>query len=274
MMSTPSSSSLLSRLSPGIAVAALAVAGAAFFFARQPSAPPAEQAATGDRAEMEAVIRDYLIANPEVIAEAIRALQRREVEAEQERLASAAGEHWEALKTDAHSPVVGPGDAPVTVVEFYDYRCSFCRRAYPDVAKLLETYEGDIRYVFKQFPVLDGAGSTDGVSHTAARAAVAAAEQDPAAFRQFHDRLMRRDGQLTKERVFEVAAEAGLDLERLRAGMEDSTIDSYLSDTLALARRIGVTGTPTYVINGRVLAGAQGYEAMEDLVERGLQGDG
>jgi len=255
-----------------IAICALGAAGAAIFLAGSaPNPASGEKTGTVDREAMEGLVRDYILDNPEIIADAIRELQRRETEARQERLAAAAGEQWDALKSDAYSPVLGPETAPVTVVEFYDYRCSFCRRAYPDVVKLLETYSDDIRYVFKQFPVLDGADESDGISHTAARAAVAAAQQDLAKFREFHDRMMRRDGQLTKDRVFEFAAQAGLDVARLKDAMATPAIERYFVDTLDLARRIGVSGTPTYIINGRVLAGAQGFEAMRSLVEQGLE---
>jgi len=260
----------LSRISLPIAVAALLLSSYGLYGALQGPAEETAAESTDDKAAFERRVRAYLLDNPEIIADAIRVLQRREAEARQQQLSAAAGEQWETLKSDSHSPVVGPENAPVTVVEFYDYRCSFCRRAYPDVARLLEEYDGDIRYVFKQFPVLDGVGETDGVSHVAARAAVAAAEQGLAEFTEFHDRMMRRDGQLTEARVYEYAAEAGLDVERLKVEMTEPSIQRYFDETLDLARRVGVSGTPTYVINGRVLAGAQGFEAMRELVEKGL----
>ena len=253
-------------------IAAIALVLSSYGLYRVLQSPAQENAAAGavDTAAFEQRVRAYLLDNPEVIADAIRVLQRREAESRQQQLSAAAGEQWEAIKTDSHSPVVGPGNASVTVVEFYDYRCTFCRRAYPDVARLLETYDGDIRYVFKQFPVLDGVGETDGVSHKSARAAVAAVEQGVSKFTDFHDRMMRRDGQLTEARIYEFAAQAGLDVERLKTAMTDPSIQRYFDETLDLARRVGVSGTPTYVINGRVLAGAQGFEAMRELVEQGL----
>jgi len=262
----------LGKLPTVLAALALVIAlGALVLTLRQDDPSGGEKLTQVERTQMENLVRAYILDNPEIITEAVQILQQREAEAEQAKVESAAKERWGEIASDGQSPVYGPDDAPVTVVEFYDYRCSFCRRAYPDVAKLLETYAGEIRYVFKQFPVLDGPNNTSGISHTAARAAVAAARQDIDKFRDFHDRMMRRDGKLTKQRVFDMAETAGLDLAALKRAMADESIDGYFTETLALARDVGISGTPTYVINGRVLAGARGFEAMKDLVEKGLE---
>lgn len=260
----------LATVMAGLALA-VAVAALAVTLRQGDSSDSSANLTRVERTQMENLVREYILDNPEIITEAVQILQQRETEAEQAKVESAAKVRWSDIASDGHSPVAGPEDAPVTVVEFYDYRCSFCRRAYPDVAKLLKTYEGEIRYVFKQFPVLDGPNNTSGISHTAARAAVAAAGQDMDKFRDFHDRMMRREGKLTKQRVFDMAETAGLDVAALKNAMGEESIDRYFTETLALARDIGISGTPTYVINGRVLAGARGFDAMKELVEKGLQ---
>ncbi|GEQ96561.1 hypothetical protein JCM17844_01980 [Iodidimonas gelatinilytica] len=218
----------------------------------------------GDKAQLEQTIRAYLLENPEILPQAIAVLRQREERAEQQRLQSFATDRWEDISQDPFSPVVGDENAPVTVVEYYDYRCSFCRRAHPDMVRLLDEHGDTIRYVFKQFPVLDREGP-DGVSHFAARAAIAMSRQGD--FLEFHDKLMTHEGRLHKGAVLDIAREFDVDMAQFRKDMDDPAIMDYFNSTIQLARMIGITGTPTYVINGKVLAGAQGYDAILALVQ-------
>ncbi len=215
-------------------------------------------------------IRSYLLENPEVIAEAIDVLRNRASRAEETRMEDAAQRRWGEISTDSHSPVIGPEDAAVTVVEFYDYQCGFCRRNYPHVVKLLEEHGDSIRYVFKQFPVLDSPGE-QGPSHLAARAAVVAGRSGEDTFRSFHDALMTRSGGLDANKIFALAEESGLDAEQLKRDMFAPSIERYIAETMMVARSLGVSGTPTYFINGRVVAGAKGYDALADAVETALE---
>lgn len=214
-------------------------------------------------------IRAYLLENPEVIAEAIDVLRNRASRTEETQMEQAAQRRWADISNDSHSPVIGPEDAPVTVVEFYDYQCGFCRRNYPHVVKLLEEHGDSIRYVFKQFPVLDAPGE-QGPSHLSARAAVVAAKAGDAQFRTFHDALMTRSGGLDAGKIFALAEDSGLDVDSLKREMYAPSIERYIAETLMLARSVGVSGTPTYFINGRVVAGARGYDALADAVEAAL----
>ncbi|WP_281301710.1 MULTISPECIES: DsbA family protein [unclassified Iodidimonas] len=218
-----------------------------------------------DKARMHDMFRAYLLENPEILPEAIAILRQRDEAAQQQRLQALASDRWDDIRKDAYSPIIGPDDAAVTVVEYYDYRCPFCRRAHPDMVRLLKEHGDDIRYVFKQFPVLDRDGE-NGVSHFAARAAIAASNQE--VFPAFHEKLMTHEGSLNKGVILDFAEALKLDMGRFRSDMDDPALSAYFEQTINLARMVGISGTPTYVINGQVLAGAQGYDAILDLVEK------
>ncbi|MFQ5348017.1 MAG: DsbA family protein [Rhodothalassiaceae bacterium] len=246
---------------------ALLLAGAALLLVLAPSSGT-ENAGTGDaEAAFEARVRAYILAHPEIIPEAIGALKQRERAGEDQRQREAATALWDLIAHDDLSPVLGNPDAAVTFVEFYDYRCSFCRRSYPDVKRLLAEHEDDVRFVFRQFPVIDAPGDSGGVSHIAARAAIAADRQGH--FRAFHDALMTAGGRLDRKRILAIAAGIGLDTARLEQDMRDPAIDRYIEDTLRLADAVGINATPTYVFEGRVLTGARGYAALQALIAAG-----
>lgn len=247
-----------------VSLLALAVAVAALLLALRGGLPSGEPAAGPDE-DFGARVRAYLLENPEIVLESVAVLRQREESAQQERVETAAVAFWDDVKDDAFSPVLGNPEAATTIVEFYDYQCPYCRRAHPDMERMLDEHGERVRYVFKQFPVLDGPGETDGVSHVAARAAVAAGAQGR--FREFHRALMTIEGRLNEARIFALAEDSGIDVERLRADMENPEIGEYFSRTLALAGEIGISGTPTYVVNGRILQGAHGYDAILRLVE-------
>ena len=250
-------------LVPALVVFLLLLGGGILLALAGARGTPAEPREKGDE------IRSYLLAHPDVVLEAIERWQRSQmadVEREQSRRIGAA---WRELAHDGVSPVIGPEDAPVTVIEFYDYRCPYCRRAHADTARLLKEFEGRIRYVFKQFPVLDRPGDPP-VSATAARAAVAAFRQG--CFPAYHDAVMTASGGLSEERILRLAQEAGCDLDRLKRDMGDPAIEEYIQRTLATAHALGVAGTPTYVVNRRLLEGAGGYARLKNAVKEALAG--
>lgn len=249
-------------LTPGIAFLALVVAGLALYFSVTKSAQ-VPQSAQYDEAAIHDMVRDYILENPEVLPQAIAVLRQREEEAQRAQRQDLVADRWDDIRQDGFSPVVGHENASVTVVEYYDYRCPYCRRGHADTVRLLKEHGDKIRYVFKQFPVLDSEGP-NGVSHYASRAAIAADRQGM--FREFHDKVMTDDGRLDKARIVGFAKDLGLDMDRFHKDMDDPEIGQYFSETIALARMVGISGTPTYVINGKVLSGAHGYEAILKLV--------
>lgn len=209
-----------------------------------------------DREEMGRMIRDYLLKNPEVIEEAIGVLRARR-QMEERRLAEAAiRENAEALGAHPMSPVSGNPQGDVTVVEFFDYRCGYCKRALPAVTALLKE-DANVRVVWKEFPILGP------VSVFAAHAAMAADRQGR--YYPFHLALMK-EPELTEEKVLEIAGAAGLDLDRLQRDMEDPAIRSYLDETRALAQDIGISGTPAFVVGGTLVPGVVDAARMKELV--------
>lgn len=217
---------------------------------------PAEEAAIAD------IVRRTLLENPEILIQASEILQYRQQIEEQRLLAEKAMANRDRIETDRYAPIGGNPDGPITVVEFYDYQCGFCRRAYADVKALLEGQD-QVRYVFKQFPVLDRPGD-DPVSRTGAKYALAAEKQG--LFLEFHDAVMTSEGRISIPRLDRIARRVGLDLDRLKADAEQPELETYLDANLALGRETGINGTPTYVINGLVVAGARGLEALEKTV--------
>lgn len=249
-------------LSLGTALLALLVAGVALYTTLTQTPEP--QTSTPDEQQIHQMVRGYILENPEILPEAIAILRQREASMQQNQLEALVADRWDDIRTDSLSPVVGAADAPVTVVEYYDYRCPYCRKAHPDMVRLLKEHGDKIRYVFKQFPVLDSEGP-NGVSHFASRAAIAADRQGQ--FLAFHDKVMSDDARLDKARIVSFAKGLGLDMDQFHKDMDDPEINQYFGRTIALARTIGINGTPTYVINGKVLAGAHGYDAILSLVQ-------
>lgn len=217
-----------------------------------------------EREAIEGIIADYILDNPEIIYRALQVLQERQQAAQAEAARLALETSRDALERDPNSPVGGNPDGDVTVVEFFDYRCPYCKRAAPDVERL--TAEDDeVRIVYKEWPILGPE------SVFAARAALAAREQDR--YLDFHDRVMGlRD--VTEASVMAVAEELGLDLERLREDMAGPDVEAHLRQTAELAEALGITGTPAFVIGDEIVPGAAGYDALSGLVETAREAEG
>lgn len=188
-----------------------------------------------EQAEIRALVRDYLVRNPDVLDEALQALETR-----------TSAERRLKIEGDRRDFVMGPADAQVTVVEFFDYRCPYCHAALEWVTELSRTRR-DIRIVLKELPVL-GPESLE-----AARAALAAKPQGR--YWQFHQALMGFRGDLTSERINAIARQSGIDVARMRARMDDPEITAHLEQTQGLAVDSGITGTPGFLINGELISG-------------------
>lgn len=222
-----------------------------------------------EKAEIEQVIRNYILENPEIIPQAVQILQQRERQRQQAEAKAIISKRRESIENDGVSPVLGNPDSATTVVEFYDYQCAYCRWSYSHaVAELIETKGENIRYVFKQFPVLDSPGDPP-VSRTAAKAALAAEKQGK--FQAFHHAMMTREGSLDIQRIFRIAEQAGLNVDKLRADMDDPEIEQSIRQNLSLGRAIGITGTPAYIVGGELVPGAQDYESLLGKVEKAAE---
>ena len=236
-------------------IAALAVTAALL------APPPAVAGAldAGQKEAVEEVVREYLRNNPEIVIEAIRAFQAKEEQANKDRAQATLVSRRDELVNDPTSPVSGNPDGDVTIVEFFDYRCGFCKKVLPIVMALMKE-DRNIRYVFKEFPILGPE------SVVASRAALAAWKLDKDKYLAFHVGLMETRGSLPESKVMTLAAKSGYDVEDLRAGMADPKIEETLKRNLQLADSLNINGTPSFVIGNRLIPGAISAEALYDLV--------
>ena len=210
------------------------------------------------RADVEQIIQEYLMENPEILREALIELDKKEDRATIATLS-------DALFKDPRDVSVGPKDAMVTIVEFFDYNCGFCKRSTEWLKGVMDKYPDDVRVVFKELPILDGRTKT---SRNAAKAALAAARQGK--YPTIHFSLMA-ERSLTQDRVFQIMEKAGLDVEQLKEDMKDPKLDKQLQDGLLLANRIpSLTGTPFFVINDDFIAGADA-RALDAMLQKALK---
>lgn len=224
-----------------------------------PAEPTAESRAFHVTAEeLERHMRKFLLEHPEVIVEALQTYQARQRATQAEQAKATIAARREEIFRDSDAPVGGNPEGDVTVVEFFDYNCPYCKAAAP---LLFEAERGDpeLRIVYKELPVLGP------VSVFAARAALASREQ--AKYEAFHHALMGAPGRLTEDKVLTVAQSVGLDTGKLKADMEDPGLQAILERNLDLARAIGVTGTPGFVVGGNVHQGAPDLQTLQHWVE-------
>jgi protein-disulfide isomerase len=214
-----------------------------------------------DRAKIEEVIKNYLLNNPEVIETAIVELNRRRTLA---RMLPSIELYRGYLENDPDAAVLGNPEGDVTIVEFFDYRCGFCRRHFGEVLRLVEA-DGNIRWVPRHYPILDRPNEQP-LSLLAARAAEAAHKQGK--FKEFHIALMGKQNGFDLNGLYELAGSIGLDVNRLKADMNDKLLDKRIRNSLAIGNDIGFTGTPGYIIGEDVVLGAEGHGRLLEAVAR------
>ncbi|MBN9021522.1 MAG: DsbA family protein [Rhizobiales bacterium] len=204
-------------------------------------------------------IRDYLLANPEVIRDAIDALQRKQDEADRVAQATTIDNNRELLFSSPRQVVMGNPDGDVTLVEFFDYNCGYCRRAQEDMHRLIEG-DPNLRIVLKEFPVL-GEGSMQ-----AAQVSVAVRMLAPEKAADFHEALLMQSGAVDTEVALAVAESLGLDRAALETEMRSDEVRATIGESYALAEQLQLTGTPSYVTSGEVAIGAIGFDALKDKI--------
>ena len=219
------------------------------------------KSASPAQAEIEGVVHQYLLEHPEVILEAVEVLRARERAATTENARAQITAQRETIINDPTSPVAGNPDGDVTLVEFFDYHCGYCKRVMPSVLKLLDEDSG-IRLVYKEFPILGPQ------SVTAARAALAAHMQDEEKYLEFHVAMMSSRARLTEDRVLQMAREMGFNIDRLKADMSSPEVDKTIARNLELAQKLGITGTPRFVIGDQIVPGAVSLETLKELVRQ------
>jgi protein-disulfide isomerase len=203
------------------------------------------------------MVRDYLLKHPEVLREVIDALDKKEKAAEAQASVQVISTRAKEIFRSADDHVAGNPAGKVSVVEFFDYNCGYCRHSLPDVLKLIDS-DKDVRLVFKEFPIL-GPGSV-----TAAKAAIAARHQDK--YWNFHLALMRTPGTVDDAKVFEVAKTVGLDVPKLKSDMEKPEVAKIIAENHAMAQALGIQGTPAFIIDQTLIPGAPGYDGLSSAV--------
>ena len=238
------------------------LAGAAALLMLAPAGSVAADEFTApQKSEIEQVIKDYIISHPEVLQEAIAELDKRQAVAETEKAKAAVASNADTIFNSSRQVVLGNAKGDVTLVEFFDYNCGFCKRAMADMLELLKD-DPKLKIILKEFPVL-GPGSVE-----AAKVAVAVRMQDKTGkkYLDFHQKLLGGRGQADKARALAVAKEVGMDMSRLNTDMASDEIKVSLEESLKLAETLGLNGTPSYIVGSDVVVGAVGLDALRSKV--------
>ncbi|UWQ61301.1 DsbA family protein [Leisingera caerulea] len=205
-------------------------------------------------------VREYILDNPELILEAVDLLEQRQQQAEAARDGTLVADNLEELQNDGYSWVGGNPDGDITLVEFMDYRCGYCRRAAPEVEKLLES-DGNIRLVIKEFPIL---GEASVLSSRFAVATKQVAGDD--AYKQVHDALIAFGGEPNEVALRRLAEGLSLDADAIFARMDSEEVTAELRQTRELAQKMAISGTPTFVLGTELLRGYLPADQMEIMV--------
>ena len=209
------------------------------------------------KSEIQKIIKEYLVANPELLEEMSAELQKRQAAAEAEKHRAAVQKNAEVIFNSPRGVIVGNRDGDVNFVEFFDYNCGYCKHAMADMLTLMKS-DPKLRVVLKEFPVL-GPSSVE-----AAQVAVAVRMQDPSGkkYLDIHQKLLNGRGQADKARAMAAAKEAGVDMARLEKDLTSPEINATLNENFKLAEEMGLNGTPSYVIGKDVVVGAVGAPGL------------
>jgi len=210
-----------------------------------------------DKEAIGKVVHEYIMENPELVMDAL-------VAHEENQNWDSINEVKSAIYDESRDVVMGPENAKVTIVEFFDYNCTYCKRTTDWVAKVMEEHPNDVRVIFKETPILDSRSRT---SVNASKAALASARQGK--YFEMHMALMNAN-RLTDDRIDELAEEAGVDVKKMREDMEDPKIGEHVENTITLIRKIRpFNGTPFFLFEDEFLAGAS-VERLDEMLDKAL----
>jgi protein-disulfide isomerase len=212
-----------------------------------------------DKSTIERIVHDYLVQHPEVLVEAITEMRRRQEAASAEMAQKAIGDNREQIYNDPATPVAGNPKGDVTIVEFFDYHCGYCKQVQPSMESLLKE-DGKLRFVFKELPILAPE------SRIAAAGALAAQRQGK--YLAMHNALMNARGKLTRDRVLQIGKEAGLDVAKLEKDMQLPEIDAEIERNLKLAAALEINGTPSFLIGDELVPGAIDKDDIKKLIAK------
>jgi protein-disulfide isomerase len=227
-----------------------------------PTAAPAQTFSDGQRGDIEKIVREYLLAHPEVLQEALGELDKRQAAAEIEKHRAAVAENAALIYSSPRQITLGNPQGDITVVEFFDYNCGFCKKAMSDMNDMIKS-DPKIKFVLKEFPVL-GEGSQQ-----AAQVAVAVRMQDKTGgkkYLEFHQKLLGGRGAADKARALAVAKEVGMNMAQIEKDLASAEIKSTLDESFKLAEALGLNGTPSYIVGPDVVVGAVGLPALQERI--------
>ncbi len=223
--------------------------------------PPVAQPAlsSAQRKEVEGIVKEYLLKNPEILMEMQATLESKMDQITSARMGALIKKHAQEVFRPASSPVVGNIKGDVTVLEFFDYNCGYCKRAFGDVARLVEG-DKQVKFILKEYPILSK-GSVE-----AAKVALAAKMQGK--YWEFHRAMLENQGQADEASALRTAEKVGIDMARLKKDMASPGVQKEIDDTRALAQKLGIQGTPYFLIADRVIPGAPEnlHERMSKIV--------
>lgn len=245
-------------MTPNLRLLAAAAAAALLMLPAAPSR--AQSFSDAQRGEIEKIIKDYLVKHPEVLEEASAELDKRKQAAEADKARTEIKNHSDALFNSPRQVTVGNTKGDVTLVEFFDYNCGYCKRALSDLTTIMKD-DPKLRVVLKEFPVL-GPGSVE-----AAKVAVAVRMQDAGKkYFDFHLKLLGGRGQADLARALAAAKEAGFDMARIQKDMASDEVAASINENMKLAEALGLNGTPSYIVGDEVVVGAVGLAALKEKV--------
>eukprot|EP01037_Dinobryon_pediforme_P023578 gene23578-25070_t len=253
------------RFSPSFSAAALAVVVSLSSAAGWTQPARAAELPDAQRTAIEAVVKSYILEHPEIIEDALNILDKRRSEQAALAQKSMIAEKAAMIYNSPKQVVLGNPKGDVTVVEFFDYNCGYCKQALPDMVNLLKD-DQKLRFVLKEFPVLS-AGSEE-----AARVAIAVNRLAPEKYMEFHLKLLGSRGQANKAKALDVAASIGLDRAKVEAesGNTDAVLD-VLSESRTIATGLGLNGTPSYIVGDTVIPGAIGIDRLKEKIAEARQ---
>jgi protein-disulfide isomerase len=249
---------LVTALVAAIVAALVAAATLAVVLRTAPEAIDQPAAAALDEKAIVDVVRKHLTENPEILVEMTTELEERQQVKQAEHQKEVISDNSDAIFRSPLAYTAGNPDGDVTVVEFFDYNCGYCRRAMPELVKLIED-DDKVRVVFKELPIFGEE------SEGAAKVALAAGKQGK--YFEMHQKLFAAQGKVDKDKALRVANELGLDIPQLEKDMEDPSVEQSLEETRELAQKLGLQGTPLYLIGDIMLPGAPD-DLHDQLVER------
>lgn len=236
---------------------ALAVGSAGVAAADDAAGQPFGSAA--EKAAIEAIVHDYLVKNPEVLIEIQQALEKKQSEAQKLAQEKAIGERADSIFRSASDGFVGNPDGKITIVEFFDYNCHFCKGALEDMQGLVKNNK-DLRFVLKEFPILGPDSQKASIVSMAFKSLM------PEKYGEFHSQLLGGDGRADEARAVAIAVSLGADEAALRKAMADPALLQGFTETYDLANRLAITGTPSYVLGNEVVFGALGEAVLQEKV--------